>query len=64
MLRGYGRTVIAELKLNGDADDAIKQIERREYMREYLGGNDEVLLLDVNIMTGDGVDLEWKMKRL
>ena len=64
VLRGYGRTVITEFKLNGDADEAVEQIEKREYMREYLGGRDEVLLLGVNIRTEGGLSLEWKAKRL
>ncbi len=46
-----GRAVIVELKVNSSAEEALKHIEDRAYMKKYTDNGYRVVLLGVNIST-------------
>ena len=60
-----GAAMVVELKINRSADEALKQIEDREYMKKYTDKGCSVVLLGVNISTKGRKKpiLEWKEKR-
>ncbi len=59
------RTYIFELKMNGDAQKALEQIEQKKYYERYLVQQKPITLVGLSFNTKDGtVALNWKKKEL
>ncbi|MFZ2655687.1 MAG: ATP-binding protein [Victivallales bacterium] len=55
---------IFEFKLDGSADEALKQIHDRDYSRKYLGSGREIILIGANFSTETRNTGEWKTEVL
>ena len=55
---------IFEFKLNGSADEALKQIHDKAYYQKYLGSDREIILVGANFSTKSRNIGEWKTEVL
>ena len=53
---------IFEFKLDGSAEDALAQIEKKGYARPYQGGNRQVYCIGVSFSSQTGTIEEWAVK--
>ena len=54
---------IFEFKLDGSADEALKQIEEKQYALPYLGGPKPVHQIGVNVSSETRTVAEWKVRK-
>lgn len=51
---------IFEFKLNGSADEALRQIEEKNYAKPYLADKRKVICIGVNFSSETRTVEEWK----
>ena len=54
---------IIELKLDGSAEDALRQIDDNNYALPFLSEGREIIRIGINFSTSRRTISEWRMKR-